>query len=77
LSARHKLNPANMNFCLLMGSWTWFVLAAIAIVAASVHPGDIRLRKTGRPPRPRRGRCGPGSMRDGPEPGPPEGQSET
>ena len=56
------LNAANLYFCalmtglvgLLMGSWTWFVLAAIVIVAASVHSSDIRLRSTGRRPRPRR-----------------------
>ena len=62
MSARHKLNSANLYFCammaafvgLLMGSWSWFVLAAIVIVAASVHSGDIRLRPTGRRPRPRR-----------------------
>ena len=39
---------------LLMGSWSWFALAAVVCVAASVHSGDIRLRPTGRPPRPRR-----------------------
>jgi hypothetical protein len=38
---------------LLMGSWTWFALAAVACVAASIHSGGIRLRPTGRPPRPR------------------------
>jgi hypothetical protein len=45
LSARHNLNSANMCFCLLtaglvgplMRSWTWFALAAVACVAASVH----------------------------------------
>ena len=62
MSVRHKLNSANMCFCLLMaglvgllmGSWTWFALAAVACVAASIHSGGIRLRPTGRRPRPRR-----------------------
>ena len=52
MSARHKLNSANLYFCLmmaglvglLMGSWSWFAQAAIVIVAASVHAGDIRMR---------------------------------
>jgi hypothetical protein len=39
---------------LLMGGWCWFALAAVACVAASVYPGDIRLRPTGQRPRPRR-----------------------
>jgi hypothetical protein len=51
-----------MSFCvmmaglvgLLMGSWGWFALAAVACVAASIHSGGIRLRPTGRRPRPRR-----------------------
>ena len=43
------LNTANLQFCAMMaglvglpmGSWTWFAPAAIVIVAASVHSGDI------------------------------------
>ena len=62
MSARHKLNAANLTFCammaglvgLLMRGWGWFALAAVACVAASIHSGGIRLRPTGRPPRPRR-----------------------
>ena len=62
MSARHKLNSANMYFCvmmaglvgLLMGSWGWFALAAVACVAASIHSGDIRLRPGPRHPRRRR-----------------------
>ena len=50
MSARHKLNSANKYFCammaglvgLLIGSWGWFTLAAVACVAASVHSSDIR-----------------------------------
>ena len=60
MSARHKLNAANLTFCammaglvdLLMGGW--FAPAAVACVAASIHSGGIRLRPTGRRPRPRR-----------------------
>ena len=62
MAARHKLNSANMYFCVMMaglvglpkGGWGWFAPAAVACVAASVHAGGIRLRPTGRPPRPRR-----------------------
>ena len=62
MAARHKLNSANMYFCvmmaglvgLLMGGWGWFAPAAVARVAASIHSGGIRLRPTGRRPRPRR-----------------------
>ena len=62
MSARHKLNAANLTFCammaglvgLLMGGRGWFAPAAVAGVAASIHPGGIRLRPTGRRPRPRR-----------------------
>ena len=35
---------------LLMESWGWFTLAAVACVAASVHSSDFRLRP--RQPRP-------------------------
>jgi hypothetical protein len=62
VSARHILNTANLCFCammaglvgLLMGGWGWFAPAAVACVAAWIHPGGIRLRPTGRRPRPRR-----------------------
>jgi hypothetical protein len=62
VSARHKLNSANLYFCammaglvgLLMGGRGWFAPAAVACVAASIHSGGIRLRPTGRPSRPRR-----------------------
>ena len=54
MSARHKLNSANMSFCvmmaglvgLLMGSWGWFAPAAVACVAGTIHSGGIRLRPT-------------------------------
>jgi hypothetical protein len=62
VSARHKLNAANLTFCVMMaglvglltGGWGRFAPAAVACVAASIHSGDIRLRPTDRRPRPRR-----------------------
>ena len=80
MSTRHKLNSANKHFCamvaglagLLMGSRTWFVLAAIVIVAASVHSGDIRLRPTSpAAPVSVRSRADPHQVR-----APPEGRAE-
>ena len=81
--ARHKLNSANMYFCLLMaglvgllmGSWTWFVPATIVIVAASVHTGAIGCGPGPGRPRPARGGPGPlgrrEPLRDGPGEWPP------
>ena len=62
MSARHKLNAANFYGGLLVAgtvgllsrSWTLFALAAVVIVATSVHSGDIRLKPRPRYPRPRR-----------------------
>jgi hypothetical protein len=62
VSARHKLNSSNMYFCVMMAGLVgllmegrgWFAPAAVACVAASIDFGGIRLRPTGRPPRPRR-----------------------
>ena len=62
MSARHILDTANLTFCammaglvgLLMGGWGWFAPAAVACVAASIHPGGIRLRPGPRHPRRRR-----------------------
>ena len=56
MSARHKLNSSNMYFCVMMaglvglltGGRGRFAPAAVARAAASIHPGGIRLRPTGR-----------------------------
>jgi hypothetical protein len=54
LTARHKLNSANVLGCLLIAgvvggmtsSWTVFLITAIVLVALALNSGDIRL--TGR-----------------------------
>ena len=51
---------------LLMGSWTWFVLATIVCVAASVHSGDIGCGRPADHP----GRAADGAVQGGPAPGP-------
>lgn len=51
MSARHKLNQANVNGTLVIAgvvgaateSWTLFVILVAILVALSVHSGDIRL----------------------------------
>jgi hypothetical protein len=51
LTAKHKLNSANVLGCLLVAgviggmtsSWTVFLIAAIVLVALSINAGDIRL----------------------------------
>jgi hypothetical protein len=58
LSARHKLNVANVNGALIIAafaglvleSWLVFVVVAVVLIACAMHNGDIRRR-----PRPRRG----------------------
>ncbi len=59
MSARHKLNQAVIQGCLIVAalvgllfqSWTVFLLAAAVLVGLSVHSGEIRgpaRRKRGR-----------------------------
>ena len=51
LTARHKLNSANLLGCTLLagvaggvtGSWSIFCFAAALLVGLAVHQGDIRL----------------------------------
>lgn len=59
MSARHKLNQAVVQGTLLVAgllglvtqSWTIFAIAAVTLLALSIHSGDIRFG-----PRPRKGR---------------------
>lgn len=53
MGARKKLNSASLLGSLLLagiaglatGSLTVFLIAAVALVALSIHAGDIRLRR--------------------------------
>jgi len=54
-TARHKLNAASINGCLIIAaivalvfkSWLVFVLAAAALLLTAVCTGDIRLTSGG------------------------------
>jgi hypothetical protein len=52
MGARQRLNAAAVHgvlliaglVALLSGSWTAFAIIAVALIATSLHSGDIRLR---------------------------------
>ena len=80
MSARHKLNSVNMHFCammaglvgLLMGSWSWFALAAIVSWPPRSTPATSACGRPADLP----GRAADGADQDqcdGPEPGPRDG----